>query len=103
MVGRLEHTALAAAQGRAPPKLCDALMARLLLEGMVVQRGDGRVWASPGTLAWSAVLCPLEIKDERAGLRTLTCRGTGAQVEFAHVVDPGVWAVLTCRSTLAPS
>ena len=48
-VGRPEHVALAAAQGKQAPKLCDALMTRLLMDDMIVQSGDGRVWASLGT------------------------------------------------------
>ena len=102
-VGRLKLTALAAAQGLPAPMLCDALMTRLLMEDMVVQSGDGRVWASLGNFSWSALLYPLEVVDERAGLRTLRWCGTGTQVEFAHVVDPRAWSALTCRSALAPA
>ena len=101
-VGRLELTALAAAQGRPAPRLCDALMTRLLMDDMVVQSGDGLVWASLGNYSWSALLYPLAVVDEGFGLRTFTWCGTGAQVKFVHVVDPRAWSVLTCRSALVP-
>ena len=78
-------------------------MTRLLMDDMVVQSGDGRVWVSLGNFSWSALLYPLEVVDERAGLRTLRWCGTSTQVEFAHVVDPRAWSVLTCRSALAPA
>ena len=102
-VGRLKLTALAAAQGLPAPMLCDALMTRLLMEDMVVQSGDGRVWASLGNFSWSALLYPLEVVDERAGLSTLRWCGTGTHMEFAHVADPRAWSALTCRSALAPA
>ena len=86
-----------------PPSLCDALLTRLLTDDMVLQRYDGQVWASLGNFSWSALLYPLEVVDERLGLRTFTWCGTGTKVEFAHVVDPRDWSVLTCKSALAPA
>ena len=102
-VGRVRLAALAAAHGRPAPNLCDALMTRLLTDDMVVQSEDGRVWASMGNYSWAALLRPLEVVGERAGLRTFRWLGKGTQFEFVHVVEPRDWSVLKCRSALAPA
>ena len=98
-VGRASMTV----PGSAPPKLCDAFFTRLLDVDMVVER-DGRIFASLGNCMWAALLYPLLVsQSDSEGLRTIRWGGEASAIEFAHVVRPSDWSVLTCRSSLAPA
>ena len=103
-MGRPELATFAAAEGRASPRLGDALFTRLLGEDMVLQGADGRVWASLGNAVWAALVYPLcERHRYPSGLRSFNWGGGNSALEFVHVVDPSSWLVLTCRSALAPA
>ena len=98
-----EGRALAPAQGNNPPKLCDALLTRLLHADMVLER-RGSIYASLGNYSWSALVYPLYVlHTDRDGHRTVRWGGAGSAIEFVHVVDLGEWSVLTCIASLAPA
>ena len=87
--------------GSAPPKLCDALLTRMLDIEMVVEEG-GCVFASLGNYSWAALLYPLHVLHaDSDGLRTIGWGGQNSAVEFAYVVNPHEWSVLTCTTALA--
>ena len=89
--------------GSPPPKLCDALLTRLLQSDIVVER-RGSLFASLGNHAWGALVYPLHVlHSDPDGLRTIRWGGETSAVEFVHVVDLTEWSVLTCTSSLAPA
>ena len=53
-------------------------------------------------VSWAALLYPLHVlHSDSDGLRIFGWGGENSAVEFAYVVNPREWSVLTCRSALA--